>query len=133
MTQTFKLGKGEILFDEDKIIIKDDAAKQKWIPFFLIFLPAVYAFETFLSSFKTGNQFDCWYGLLFCLFCIPILALLLLRSVKSEISMKEIKSMKIKQRFGSKFLDIRLINNRLRRIRNLQNLDELEKYIKTIR
>ncbi len=30
MKQTFKLEKGEILFDEDKIIIKDDAKRQKW-------------------------------------------------------------------------------------------------------
>ena len=29
MIQTFKLKKGEILFDEDKIIIKDDAKKQQ--------------------------------------------------------------------------------------------------------
>jgi hypothetical protein len=30
MKLTFKLKVGEILFDEDNIILKDDAKKQKW-------------------------------------------------------------------------------------------------------
>lgn len=37
MTQTFKLKKGEILFDQDKITIKDDAKKQKWIVSLILF------------------------------------------------------------------------------------------------
>lgn len=131
MRQTFKLTKGEILFDEDKIIIKDDAKKQKWMVSMLILLPAIYAILTFLKSYKTGNEFDFWYGLILGLIGILFLPLVLLMSVRSEISLKEVKSMKIKQRFGSKFMDIKLNSNRLRRVNGLENIKELEQYIHT--
>ena len=126
---TFK--KGEILFDDDKIIINDDARKLKWIVTLMILLPAIYAILTFLKSYKSGDQFDFWYGLLFSLLCIPLLTLLLLRSVRSEISLSDVKSMKIKQRFRNKYLDIKLNSNRLRRVNDLQNAEQLEKYIET--
>ena len=58
MKQTFKLNKGEILFDEDKIIINDDARKQKWMVSLMILLPAIYAILIFWKSFKYGSQFD---------------------------------------------------------------------------
>ena len=131
MKQAFKLKKGEILFSENKIIINDDAGKQKWQMALLILLPALYAFSTFLKSFKTGNQFDFWYGILLDLLCIPFLIIVSLRSVRSEIALNEVKSMRIKQRFGHKYLDIKLNNNRLRRVTDLQNAVELEKYIVT--
>ena len=131
MKQTFKLNKGEILFDEDKIIINDDARKQKWMVSLMILLPAIYAILIFWKSFKNGTQFDFWYGLLFSLLCIPLLTILLLRSVSSEISLNNVKSMKIKQRFGNKYLDIKLNSNRLRRVNDLQSVEELEKFIAT--
>ena len=58
MKQTFKVKKGEILFDEDKIIIHDDARKQKWMVSLMVLLLAIYAILTFLKSYKNGNQFD---------------------------------------------------------------------------
>ena len=131
MKQTIKLKKGEILFDEDKIIIHDDARKQKWMVSLMILLPAIYAILIFWKSFKNGTQFDFWYGLLFSLLCIPLLTILLLRSVSSEISLNNVKSMKIKQRFGNKYLDIKLNSNRLRRVNDLQSVEELEKFIAT--
>lgn len=131
MKQTFKLKKGEILFDDDKIIITDDARKQKWIVSLMILLPAIYAILTFLKSYKTGDQFDFWYGLLLSFLCIPALTLLLLRSVRSEISLSDVKSIRIKQRFRNIFLDIKLTSNRLRRVSEITDSMELEKFIKT--
>ena len=58
MKQTFKVKKGEILFDEDKIIIHDDARTQKWMVSLMVLLLAIYAILTFLKSYKNGNQFD---------------------------------------------------------------------------
>ena len=131
MKQTFRLKKGEIVFEDDKIIIDDDARKLKWIVSLMILLPAVYAILTFLKSYKTGNQFDFWLGLIFILIGIPILTLLLLRSTKSEISLNEVKSMRIKQKFSNDFLDIKLITNRIRRVSDIGDTDELEKFIET--
>ncbi|MBK5215129.1 MAG: hypothetical protein JJE55_15900 [Flavobacteriaceae bacterium] len=64
MKQTFKLKKGEILFDEDKIIITDDAKKQKWMLSLIICFGTIYGIETFLKYFKTGDNFDFWYGII---------------------------------------------------------------------
>lgn len=131
MKQTFKLKNGDILFDEDKIIIHDDARKQKWIVLFMILLPVIYAVSIFLKSYKTGSLFDFWYGLILSLLGAPFLTILFLRSVRREIHLKDVKSMKIKQRFGNPHLDIKLNSNRLRRVNDLQNAEELEKYIET--
>jgi len=131
MKQTFKLKKGEILFDEDKIIINDDAKKQKWMLSLIICFGTIYGFETFLKYFKTGDNFDFWYGLIIGLVGILTLILWLLRSVRSEISLDEVKSMKVRHRNGNKFLDINLKNNRLRRVIRVDNETELKKYIET--
>src|SRR5665647_120855 len=87
MKQTFKLKKGEILFDEDKIIITDDAKKQKWMLSLIISFGTIYAIETFLKYFKTGDNFDFWYGLIIGLVGIFTLIMWLLRSVRSAISL----------------------------------------------
>jgi hypothetical protein len=131
MKQTFKLKKGEILFEEDKIIINDDAKKQKWMLSLIICLGTIYGIETFLKYFKTGDNFDFWYGLIIGLVGILTLIIWLLRSVRSEISLDEVKSMKVRQRNGNKFLDINLKNNRLRRVIRVNNETELKEYIET--
>lgn len=129
MEQTFKLLKGEILFDENKIVIKDDAKKQRWILTLILCLGTFYGAMTFLKYYKTGEKFDFWYGLILSLLDISILTLWLLRSVKSEISLIEVKSIKLNQRFSNKFLDTRLKNNKLRRVIRVDNSEELDKYI----
>ena len=103
MIQTFKLKKGEILFNEDKIIIKDDAKKQKWMLTAILCLGIIYGIETFLKYFKTGDNFDFWYGLIVGLVGILTLIIWLLRSVRSEILLIDVKSMKLNQRFNNKF------------------------------
>ena len=131
MKQTFKLKKGEILFDEDKIIIKDDANRQKWILSAILLLGTIYCLATFLRYFKIGDEFDFWFGLLIGLIDILVLTVWLLRSVKSEILLREVRSLKLNQRFGNKFLDIKLDSNRLRRVIRVENSAELENYIET--
>jgi len=131
MTQIFKLKKGEILFDKDKIIIKDDAKKQKWIFTTMLCIVTINGILTLLRYYKTGDQKALWFGLLICLLSLSGLTLWLLRSVRREMSLKEVKSIKLKQRFSNKFLDIRLNSNRLRRVIRVDNSEELDKYIET--
>jgi len=52
-------------------------------------------------------------------------------TARSEISFDEVKSMKVKQRNKEYFLDIKLKNNRLRRVARIESSDELEIFIKT--
>jgi hypothetical protein len=131
MKQIFKLKKGEIVFDEDKIIIKDDAKKQKWMLSLILCFATIYAIETFLKYFKTGDNFDFWFGLIVGSVGILVLVIWLLRSVRSEIPLIEVKSLKLNQRFNNEFLDINLKNNRLRRVSQVENIEELDKFIET--
>jgi hypothetical protein len=109
MKQTFKLIKGEILFENDKIIIKDDAKKQKWLSVFSPFIGILIMTSICLRSYKTGELFRFWFEFIFLLLGILILTILFLKSVKSEISLSEVKSIRIKQGFYSNnFLDIKL-------------------------
>ena len=58
-----------------------------------------------------------------------IFALNLFRSNKNEISFEEIKSIKVRKRFNTKVLDIRLKNNRVRSVTGIQNSVELDDFI----
>ena len=132
MKQTFKLKEGEILFDKDKIIIKDDAKKQKWLSSLSPFIGIMIMINLSLKSYKTGEQFRFWVEFIYILLGILILTILLLRSVKSDISLNDVKSMRIKQGiFCNNFLDIKLVNNRVRRVINVKKAKELGKFIAT--
>ncbi|MBK5215130.1 MAG: hypothetical protein JJE55_15905 [Flavobacteriaceae bacterium] len=131
MKQTFKLKKGKILFEQDKIIIKDDAKEQKWVWTFILCLGTISSVLTFLKYLKSDDKFEFWFSLTIGLSSILILTIWLLRLVISEISLDEVKSMKFKQRNRNKFLHIKLNNNRVRRIVLVDNATELEEYIKT--
>ena len=131
MIQTFKLKKGEILFDEDKIIIKDDAKKQKRLTLLSSSMWTIYGTLSILRYFKTGDQFLLWTGLFIGIAHFVVFILNLRRTVKSEIPFDGIKSIKVKQRFSNEFLDIKLKNSRLRRVILADNETELEEYIET--
>ena len=131
MTQIFRLKKGEILFEKEKIIISDNVKKQNGITLFTSFLWIIFGTASVLRYMKTGDEFLLWSGSLIGISHLLIFVFTLLRSVKSEIYFNEVKSIKVKQRFNNIFLDIRLKNNRLRRINQIDNSEELEDYIET--
>jgi hypothetical protein len=129
MAQTFKLKKGEILFEKDKIIISDKAKTQRnmtlsssviWMCLGIVNL---YEFEQ-----SSGEFFHSFWAVLTILnFLIFIVTLS--RSTKSLILLDEVKSIKVKQRFRNKMLDIKLKNNQLRRVIQVEETEELQKYI----
>ncbi|MFC3811113.1 hypothetical protein [Lacihabitans lacunae] len=126
--QTFKLIKGEITFARDKIIIVDDAEKQKWLTLTSSSMWTIFGIFSVLRYLKTGDQFLLWTGLIIGLGHLFIFVLTLFRTVQSEISLNDVKSVTARQRFKNKFLDIKLKNNRLRRVIRVDN-SELIKYI----
>lgn len=130
MPRTFKLLKREIQFDSDKIIISDDARKQRILLLLLSTAGAVYGILSILKYFGNGEQFLLWSGVFLSISNLIILILLFARSTQKEIFLEEIKSIKTGQRSGNKYLDIRLQNNRLRRVIRVADLNELDNYIK---
>jgi len=131
-SNTFELKKGKIVFEEDKIIISDKAKSQRIQMLFLGGSGILLGMSYLFGYFKKGDQFGLWFGLFVVLANTLILVAFLLRSVRSEIPLKEVKSMKIKKRAGNEFLDIMLNNNRTRRVTEIFNPDRLKDYIDTV-
>ena len=131
MKQTFKLKNGEIIFDNDKIIIKDDAKKQRNITLFSAGMWTIFGTLSVVRYFKTGDQFLLWTGLFIGIAHFVIFIFNLRRTAKREIPFDGIKSLKVKQRFSKEFLDIKLKNSRLRRVILADNKTELKEYIET--
>ena len=129
MTQTFTLKKGEILFEEDKIIISDKAKIHRYLTLISSGLWILIALK---KGFKLEQSND---ESLYSIFIIPgILNLLLFvvtlfRSTKSIILLDDVKSLKVKRRFSNYYLNIRLKNNRIRRVIQIEDYEELEEYI----
>jgi hypothetical protein len=130
MIQTFKLKNGELSFEEDKIVITDSAKKQNrnWLISSGVW--TVYGILSVLRYFKTGDPFLLWTGLFIGIAHFVILVRTLFRSAKSEILRSEIVSWEIKQRFGNRFLDIRLKENKTRRVNGIEAISaELKAYM----
>jgi hypothetical protein len=131
MIQTFKFNKAEISFENDKIIISDDAKQQLRRTQFTSGIWVFYGTLSILRYMNTGDQFLLWSGLIIGLGHLVVFVMILFRSTQSEIPFDEVKSIKVKKRFNNSSLDIRLKTNRLRRILKIDETDELKKYIET--
>jgi hypothetical protein len=131
MTHTFKFNKAEISFENDKIIISDDAKKQLSRTKLTSGIWVVYGTLSILRFLKTGDQFLLWSGLIIGLGHLVVFVMILFRSTQSEIPLDEVKSIKVKKRFNNSSLDIRLKSNRLRRVLRIEVTDELKKYVET--
>ncbi len=131
MHQNFKLNKGEISFENDKIIISDDAKQQLQRTQLTSGIWVFYGTMSILRYLNTGDRFLLWSGLIIGLGHFVIFIMILFRSTQNEIPINEIKSIKIKKRFSNSSLDIRLKSNRLRRVLKIDETDELKKYIET--
>lgn len=129
MTQTFSLKYGEIKFEDDRINISDKAKTQKYLT---LSSTGIWVFIGIRNAFKyehpTTDFFDSIWIILGLLNLILFIATLL-RSTKNTILIDEVKSIKLKQRLNNKFLEIRLKNNKLRRVGQIEDIDELEEYI----
>jgi len=131
MAQTFRLKKGEILFENDKIIISDKAKIQRYMSLFTsgiwMLIAMKYILKLGQSNADSLDSFWIFLGVINLLLFVANL----LRSSKSIIFVDEVKSLQVKQRLNNKFLDIKLNDHRLRRVNQIEDSEELEEYIKT--
>lgn len=124
MAQTFKLKNGEILINNSGLIISDDARKQRLRWFLASILWISYATTCVIRFFQTGDQFLLWSGLVIGILQLVVFVLNMIKTDKKELLFSEIKSIKERKLFD-RFIDIRLKNNRLRRITPEGNLKDI--------
>lgn len=98
MIQTFKFNKAEISFENDKIIISDDAKQQLRRTQFTSGIWVFYGTLSILRYMNTGDQFLLWSGLIIGLGHLVIFIMILFRSTQNEIPINEIKSIKVKKK-----------------------------------
>ena len=131
MIKTFKLKKGEISFETDKVIISDNSRKQNRIQLLSSAIWTIFGVISVFRYLKTGDQFSLWIGLFIVVAHFIVFVLNIVRSNQTEISFDDIKSINVKKRLSNVFLDIKLKNNRLRRVIGIENSQEIEEYIKS--
>jgi len=131
MTQTFKLKKGQISFEKDKIYISDKAKSDKYFRLSTNLIFLVLGIINIRKFYWEGDNFFYFFWIILVVVILLTLAVTLLRSTKSLILFDDIKSIKVNQRFDNCFLDIRLKNNRLRRTTQIEDSVKLEEYIET--
>jgi hypothetical protein len=129
MNNPFELKEGKLVFEEDKIIISDNAKSQRNYWLFLSGLQVLCGVMMVLRFLKNGEQVFLWTGLFLSVVNFVIFVGFLLRSVRSEINLREVKSMKLKENFGNDFLDIKLQSNRIRRVNQISIAQDLREYL----
>ena len=132
MNNSLELKEGKLVFEEDKIIITDNAKSQRNYWLLLSGVQVLLGVMMVLRFHKNGDQVFLWTGLFISLVYSVIFAAFLLRSVRSEIYLKEVKSMKLKENFGNDFLDIKLTGNRIRRVNQIAIAKDLKEYLHTV-
>ncbi len=132
MDNTFELKRGKLVFELDKIVITDDAKRQKRARILsALFLLVMGAYEIYRFTQRSEDQF-LRSGLMVIGVGLILIVLALLVNVQNEIDLKEVKSMKIKHIFFKELLLIKLKNNRTRQVAGIYNAERLETYIQTL-
>jgi len=129
---TFKTNKSEISITDEKIEIRDK--EKKLIQYVIIssICWIIFGITSIIRFSKTGDQFLLWTGMGIGIVNSVIIALVLLRTSKSEILKTDIKSIVFKQRMGNKFIDIKLMDNKIRRINQIDEIyEDVRKQLET--
>ena len=104
MTQTFTLKKGELTFADNKIIITDDAARQRHWRLVNSAIWLIYGIASVFNYLKYDVQFLLWTGLFIGIANLLILVTLPWSTARNEIDLNEVKSIKVKRRLGRQFV-----------------------------
>ena len=132
MTNTFELKKGKLVFEDDKIIITDDAKNRKRMRLLSAGILFCLGIFNFVNYFKTNDTPLLWNGIIVGTAAIILIVTALLVNVQSEINLSEVTSMKIKRFLNREYLIIKVANKRNRQVLGIFNAERLEEYIQTI-
>jgi hypothetical protein len=131
MDKTFELKKGKIVFEKDKIIISDKARIKRLLRLFLSTSIVILVLISTIAYFTTGDQYEYWLGFFIGIAFILACVVSPFTSVQGEIDLKEVKSMKMKRGLFNEYLEIKLTNNKTRRVTSIVDKEELREYIET--
>jgi hypothetical protein len=132
MNNTFELKQGKLVFQQDKIIISDNASYEKryrLVSTSVLLLAGLYIL---ISSVTKGQTFNLMLGFWFVAAGLINLAFEYFKTVQNEISYKDVKSIKLNRIYFRDVLFIRLQNNKTRRVNGIYNAERLKEYIETI-
>jgi hypothetical protein len=132
MIRTFELKKGTIVFDEEKIIIKDKSQSQRNLWLYLSLAGVVIGVLFVLDYLISGNELLLWIGLFYSGSHIAIFFAILMGPLQNEILLKEVKSLKLKKKYGNNVLEIKLQNNKIRRVSRIENPVYLQQFIEIV-
>ncbi len=132
MDNTFELKKGKLVFEEDKIVITDNAKYERWYRLFSSTMLLLLGLSFTVQFMKTGEMSSLRLGLLFVGACLVHYAFELFKSVQTEVFLKEVKSFKMNRVFFRDVLYIKLNNNKTRQVSGIFNTERLEEYFETI-
>lgn len=129
MKQIFEIKNGEILFENDLIIISDVANKVRRQMLFTIGLLTMAGACSVYNSMDQGDLSLLWIDMIIGIGGFVLFMLFLFMTGKSGIPFDSIKFIKVEHRIRNRFLDIKLKNNRIRRVILNDNTADLEEYI----
>ncbi len=132
MNNTFELKKGKLVFEADKIVITDNAKYEKRYRLFSASLLLLLGLSFLIKFGITHKESTPTFGLLMSAAGLVNFAFEYFKSVQSEISYKDVKSIKLNKIFFSEVLFIRLQNNKTRRVNGIYNAERLAEYIQNM-
>lgn len=132
MKNTFELKKGSLVFEDDKIIVTDNASYQKRMRLISSGLLVALGIFNLTKYFKIQDTQILLTGLLVVICGLFLIVSALRMSVQSEIYLKDVKSLKVRRVFFREFLYIKLTNNRTRQVAEIFNTDRLREYVETV-
>lgn len=132
MDNTFELKNGKLVFEDDKIVITDNANQERRYRLYSSFVLLLVGFSFLMKFMKTGEMLSPLFGLLISTVSLLNIAFEYFKSVQSEIFYKDVKSIRLNRVFFTEVLFIRLNNNKTRRVNGIYNTERLVDYMKTI-
>ncbi len=132
MTNTFELKKGKLVFEDDKILITDDAKNRKRMRLISAILLLALGIYNFSKYIKTNDDHILWNSLIVGIAAIVLIVTALLVNVQSEINLREVTSLKIRRILFREFLVIKTAKKGTRQVVGIFNTERLEEYISTI-
>ena len=101
MKQTFKLKKGQISFEKDKIHISDKAKSDKYFRLSTNLIFLVLGIINIRKFYWEGDNFFYFFWIILEVLILMTFEVLLLRSTKSLILLDDLKSIKVNKRFDN--------------------------------
>jgi len=132
MKNTFELKRGKLVFEEDKIVITDNAKNEMRYRLFSSSILLLLGLSYLVKFMTTEEKFSLIFGFMMGATGSVNFAFEFFKSVQSEILFKDVKSIKLNRIYFKDVLFIKLNNNKTRRVNGIFNAERLKEYMQTI-